>query len=783
MGRKRKKKTDDSGSKKRDAKKRKINDTPSVDTIKSDKMEIGNQEKKRVIKKHISFLNEFSEKTELDGFSPEQNTFFRQGKEIIRLRTNPPFYLRDDLNKIDDVAKYQFLSGKTDPQYIRSEKHPFWSKNSNKVSVFGRKKKNVLDANQGRFINTFTAITGKIGKKGTKHNLSNKSESSEGGNLYDQQLNYKNAIIKQIVTGVKDNELNITIGAYNDYPNLMVHLEPEKLLSSLLEKLTEDQLKKFVEEEKGDDGIINNNKEQIIQKLSNGTLSFRSETKRAFTLFMLSYYTGLVNKISEEKGLHVYMAERQSFGYASPSIAETIGSFRINIGLMPPEYADVHIEALTQFSGKLEEFKGAELPINPFLHKGAGTNDGKVLLHTATRSQHPKNNINAMAFNGQSIKEAMEKTMEGLNENSWNKETEKVDYETASSMEIEKAGIDETFYSDIIEPYQKSLIQFLDKQPKEDSYKELNDQFKNAIDTLLVNNVLGEIVEKFDTIQDYLATYALLKVADEKTFDGFGYGSESEAEGDEDERMELEGKITEGGKKKRDGGKLTIKKIITHNGMRALINPMFHEMDKLKTKRRENGEVVNADIHVNFANTYYEISDLLAKANFSKTPRIILSDNLNALILMRDANAIVIDGVATTKLSEELSVSESPVWIIDTTSATQQQMQEIVDKFRNNEKGEMLYLVSSGFKNEQGGADKNSYGTIRVVSKDTDAIDAALEAVKNTDGPLAEISHEYRRILKEIGMVPRDYEIIKRPSKEVLLDEEVIEEQPNSIDL
>ncbi|AXT60569.1 hypothetical protein D1816_09470 [Aquimarina sp. AD10] len=776
---------DPTATKEREKKRQKLKDSGDKGRGTSDyeisgSMEIkASKEENFSIKEHITFLNEFSERTELDGFTEEQNQFFQRGKEIIRLRTNPPFYLRDDLNKIDNVNKYQFVRDTTDPQYIRSANHPFWSENANKVSVFKREKKGIFDANQGRFINTFSAIT----NKKAKDILSKESNSAEGGILYDQHLTYKNQIIDQIVKGVEGSEINITIGAYNDYPNLMVHLEAEKLVPNLLEELSVDELKKFVEDEKNGKKTINNTKDQIIEKLSNGTLSFRTETKKAFTLFMLSYYTGLVNKISEEEGLQIYMAERQSFGYASPSIAETIGSFRVNIGLMPPEYADVHIKALKQFEEKLGEFKEIEADKshkNPFKHEGRRSNDGKILLHTATRSQHPKNNINAMAFNGESIANVMKATIGGLNGNSWDKNTEIVQY--TAKPEVPSIILDDKFYSTIITPYQESLSKFLESQSKDEPYSELNKEFSKAIASLSENKVSGEVVEKFDVIQDYLATYALLLVAKEKTFDDFGYGSESEAEDevfddysygseskdenrDVDLVMEAEDEVTEGGKTKREGGgRLTVKKIITHNGMRALMNPIFHEMDKIKTKRNDRGETVNADIPINYANTYYEIEAILGSTKFSKSPKITLSNYLDAPILMRDVNAIVIDGKKpTTKLLEELDASKSPVWIIDTTSATQPEMQKIVDKFRNNEQGEMLYLVSSGFKNEQGGADKNSYGTIRVVSKDKEAIDAALEAVKNIDGPLAEVSHAYRRILKDIGMVPRDLEIIKKP--------------------
>ena len=529
----------------------------------------------------------------------------------------------------------------------------------------------------------------------------------------------------------------------------------------------------------------------LLEEIASGKLPLHKNVQQGYTNFIMSFYTGLVNRIAVDKGHDAIMTERQSFGYASPSIAETIGSFRINLGLMPPEYAKIHVLALQKLDTVIEAFSNSPMERKPDEHAGFNKSEAKdwrklalefvekgqplghIALYTATRSQAGKGYVNATAFNaakpGQELnafQKAFAGSLGGLKDKgddrtTWDGESESYSID-AGGLPGSQAKYDETYHNELIKPYTENLTVFLKGERaspspvlSKEAFEELNQNFEEAIDSL---NDPANLVDKFDIINDYLAMYALLHETAKESPGDFSYGSESEADDVPEERPR---KARKEARDSRIGQKLPIKikKIITHNGMRALLAPLEAEVARRGTPKLPVG--------IDYANTYYELVTLLDETTAlrlktsNKTYK--KSSTEQAGILVRDANAAAVDGQATVNVLDELRASTNPVWLIDTTSSTQEQMRHIVDAFRGNDLGETLYLVSSGFKNEQGGADKNTYGTIRVVARGGELVDASLTAIRAIDQPLADISHEYRRILKNIGFVPRDEEIIKSP--------------------
>ncbi|UMR32235.1 hypothetical protein MJ904_08720 [Massilia sp. MB5] len=137
-----------------------------------------------------------------------------------------------------------------------------------------------------------------------------------------------------------------------------------------------------------------------------------------------------------------------------------------------------------------------------------------------------------------------------------------------------------------------------------------------------------------------------------------------------------------------------------------------------------------------------------------------------AAIVIKDINACVTDGKESSSgkgIAEEFPNAKA--WIIDTTSATTEKMGEVLNQFKDAPVPGVLYFVSSGLKNEQGGADVNNYGTMRVfVKSGHDASDQQLgeilSNIDNTDKGLARFSHEYRRTMKEMDLVPTNRSIV-----------------------
>ena len=142
--------------------------------------------------------------------------------------------------------------------------------------------------------------------------------------LYDQSLAYKLSLCEKVVE-LSGKLTYLTIGVYHDYPLVMVHFDLENFMTD----------------------YTKNNPKKDLKKPSEGT-------KKAFTQFLLNHYTGIANYYAKSAGINLTMVERSSFGFNTPSIAETGESFRLNLGLMPPAYASVHADALKMLNDQLD---------------------------------------------------------------------------------------------------------------------------------------------------------------------------------------------------------------------------------------------------------------------------------------------------------------------------------------------------------------------------------------------------------------------------------------------
>ncbi|MET3133374.1 hypothetical protein AAKU55_003664 [Oxalobacteraceae bacterium GrIS 1.11] len=141
------------------------------------------------------------------------------------------------------------------------------------------------------------------------------------GELYDASLNYR-AEVAGYVAGKLAGSTHLQVGAYNEYPVVMVHFDVRNFLSD------SSKMDKKLEAPRND-----------------------------FNQFLMSHYAGIVNAEAAKKGLNTATVERSSFGHSTPSVASTNDSFRINLGMMPPAYAEAHISALKILDQELSSFK------------------------------------------------------------------------------------------------------------------------------------------------------------------------------------------------------------------------------------------------------------------------------------------------------------------------------------------------------------------------------------------------------------------------------------------
>jgi hypothetical protein len=216
-----------------------------------------------------------------------------------------------------------------------------------------------------------------------------------------------------------------------------------------------------------------------------------------------------------------------------------------------------------------------------------------------------------------------------------------------------------------------------------------------------------------------------------------------------------------------EDGAIKGNKIITHNGMRSLIGATDSARALLFSGR--------AKVQIAYEHPYYETQNAIKKTKINVEEK--KDTNSEAKIVIKDINACVTDGRSSTSEPLAKAFPDARAWIIDTTSATQDQMRQIYQQFKNADNAELLYLASSGLKNEQAGADQNNYGTLRVFAKagDGDAnkqlVGYVLGAISRSDRGLAQFSHEHRRTMKAMGLVPTNQNIVMPVRSDVVMAE------------
>ena len=104
---------------------------------------------------------------------------------------------------------------------------------------------------------------------------------------------------------------------------------------------------------------------------------------------------------------------------------------------------------------------------------------------------------------------------------------------------------------------------------------------------------------------------------------------------------------------------------------------------------------------------------------------------------------------------------EHDLVVLDHTSATTAHVHFYLKEAFQYPRVRLVLLVTSGVKNEQAGADLNSYGTLRIVARSKQERDDLLAAVKDIDRLYDDTpyrhpkeSHAVRRAFKNVGLVP-----------------------------
>ncbi len=608
------------------------------------------------------------------------------------------------------------------------------------------------------------------------------------GDLYDASLLYKLQLSQKVAQSVGALD-RLSVGVYNDYPLVMVHFD----------------LVRFMQD-------------------YDPTGSYHvptSGTQKAFTQFLMNYYMGLANYHAKNAGVNITIVERSSFGFNTPSVAETQDSFRINMGLMPPVYADVHAHALRTLNVHLNsvlETKASRDPSGSRLDTESPYFDGKTAelnsiddwlkfamypieiqnktsIANAVRNRTSLDFVNAKAFDRMAMYAGKACPLGGILGDLFDHmklagslTTDVSPEETHYTAQVpalkQNYAVDEEMdrqYAQVLQLLSNNLVSI--------GMESQDEVFRHQIYrmSLLLEPENTKIELTLDMINELLLVHSLdsLLRSDRVAPYADGYGSESEVEDEVDEEtsgdMDAEDFEEDDEDLSLNGApaphrmpaaedpmdtvpvpaidsgprRLTGKKIITHNGMRALLSAV----DSAARIVLKMGRGKKALVDVQGA--YYEMDDALEAAQI---PAEATEDSHLADILVRDINACVTEGPSgATEVTQSLASSPARVWILDSTSSTQAKMAAMAEMFRSSQ-ANVLYFVSSGFKQEQAGSDRNQYGTLRAFTDNTPEgkvmLNAILDQTKKTDHPLALTAHLFRRTMKRFGAVPRNANVL-----------------------
>jgi hypothetical protein len=149
---------------------------------------------------------------------------------------------------------------------------------------------------------------------------------------------------------------------------------------------------------------------------------------------------------------------------------------------------------------------------------------------------------------------------------------------------------------------------------------------------------------------------------------------------------------------------------------------------------------------------FYPLADVLKSKSKPKTPQKLRFFDRNHCDNKQQGPVHIADIELTKTI---------PCVVIDTTSATQKQMANVLTTlFSQHAHLETILLVSSGLKNEQAMADFNPYGTIRLFSKQSATLKAMVDIIKLSAKPQPKESHAARKHAKEAQFTPSNAGIL-----------------------
>ena len=543
-------------------------------------------------------------------------------------------------------------------------------------------------------------------------------------------------------------------------------------------------------------------------------LSYWQKKPKMLNRFLMCVFIALMNIKAEKSGIPIEIVLRSSFGHYLPSVSETGASFRINIGLVPQAYATLMANVVIELKAVLKDFIQSKTVHEVSDAESTGAYNLAKMIHAVEKKNHPQLHClkQTAVYKKFQLKESISlKEIEGFyrlfKKKNKRKKTKgwanfnpvdltgKTLWQLLSSNADSKGmsvlhncfrvkGHEDWFVSVLMRCFENNEPQSLEKavysmvsslkyqgQLVSMRVKKNCQSFKAAEKRCFsslsfqkffeqepsFHRMMKMVFRSFDAGLPMFAIYGQLErvrvdffkkaKSAKQPVTSFGFGSDSEFElSPEDSKGFLSNNQT-----------IYHKKLRVCSGMKAIVLSHLGVLCQ---------QAINNSMSVHYkADTkqmYYEVEDALTYVDVGAVKHRIPSVELLYFDL-NHANADHNGNVSLTFKIDKMSDCFKKVVVLDITSAALNEILKAVD-ICFSKKIQFVILVSSGLKNDQGAADNNPYGELRVLSTKQDEVNDLIDLIKKKASKFDKVpaeAHELVRVCKKKGLAISLYGLFK----------------------
>lgn len=531
---------------------------------------------------------------------------------------------------------------------------------------------------------------------------------------------------------------------------------------------------------------------------------------------LLASFIAYLNKEAERNKIPIEMVLRSSFGHNLPSICQTNQTFRINVGIVPRVYAELIGRTLYKVNEQFEAISNkptVRITFDATFQDKLRYHNTIRLKKKIDTIQRYENLRNSDAYkNAEKSKEDFDNLYAEVTRLNKNNKSQKTNFvpvfleDTLVWNIIHKRG-DIGGHSVLfncfrenqsIDWFVNAVMEEIDKENVEGSAIERAlvrlIKFLNYDDTAnmsydVIRNTLLAPKKQFphNNFKDIYSNDPYFKETLKMLFEAFGYeevlpevgmyamlekvqldffstarGSDIVVgEPDHGSDSEFEDEITYDHKLSWDlekpifeepqaySTKIYHEKRRVCAGMKAIVVAHYGLLSYLRTK---NEKAYEKDVK----QMYYEVEMGLPAVRVEDIKENKKRAEANSCILHYDLNYCNAGNLPIIySLKEKIEELRPTLIVLDYTSATYKTVNEAIDRCFCYSNIQVIILVNSGLKNDQGGADINPYGEVRVIAREkvtTKNILSYIEKGLSEKDKLPQKVHELARACKERGI-------------------------------